>query len=84
VARHAPLAAARAARLGAHREAAEQLQLALRYHEEPGLRPGDVAQHEGGQAPGVAPQQGRVPPVLALAAIPPEDVRTEPQAPTPR
>ena len=35
VARHAPLAAARAARLGAHREAAEQLQLALRYHERP-------------------------------------------------
>src|SRR5215469_14485064 len=35
VARHAPLAAARAARLGAHREAAEHLQLALRYHETP-------------------------------------------------
>ena len=35
VARHAPLAAARAARLGAHREAAEHLQLALRYHERP-------------------------------------------------
>src|SRR5215467_663588 len=35
VARHAPLAAARAARLGAHREAAEHLQLALRYHEAP-------------------------------------------------
>ena len=33
VVRHAPLAAARAARLGAHREAAGQLQLALRYHE---------------------------------------------------
>ncbi len=33
VARHAPLAAARAARLGAHREAAEQFQLALRHHE---------------------------------------------------
>ena len=35
VTRHAPLAAARAARLGAHREAAEQFQLALRYHETP-------------------------------------------------
>jgi len=35
VAGHAPLAAARAARLGAHREAAEHLQLALRYHETP-------------------------------------------------
>jgi DNA-binding CsgD family transcriptional regulator/tetratricopeptide (TPR) repeat protein len=35
VIRHAPLAAARAARLGAHREAAGQLQLALRYHEVP-------------------------------------------------
>ena len=35
VARHAPLAAARAARLGAHREAAEHLQLALRYHDRP-------------------------------------------------
>src|SRR5499427_4334040 len=35
VARHAPLAAARAARLGAHREAAEHIQLALRYHETP-------------------------------------------------
>ena len=35
VGRHAPLAAARAARLGAHREAAEQLALALRYHERP-------------------------------------------------
>jgi len=35
VARHAPLAAARAARLGAHREAAEHLQLALRYHKTP-------------------------------------------------
>ena len=35
VVRHAPLAAARAARLGAHREAAEQFQLALRYHEPP-------------------------------------------------
>jgi DNA-binding CsgD family transcriptional regulator/tetratricopeptide (TPR) repeat protein len=33
VVRHAPLAAARAARLGAHREAAGQFQLALRYHE---------------------------------------------------
>jgi DNA-binding CsgD family transcriptional regulator/Tfp pilus assembly protein PilF len=32
---HAPLAAARAARLGAHREAADQLQLALRFHEVP-------------------------------------------------
>jgi DNA-binding CsgD family transcriptional regulator/tetratricopeptide (TPR) repeat protein len=38
VARHAPLAAARAARLGAHREAAEHLQLALRYHETPDRR----------------------------------------------
>jgi DNA-binding CsgD family transcriptional regulator/tetratricopeptide (TPR) repeat protein len=36
VARHAPLAAARAARLGAHREAAEQFQLALRHDERPG------------------------------------------------
>ena len=35
VTRHAPLAAERAARLGAHREAAEQFQLALRYHEMP-------------------------------------------------
>ena len=35
VADHAPLAAARAARLGAHREAAEQFQLALRHHERP-------------------------------------------------
>jgi DNA-binding CsgD family transcriptional regulator/tetratricopeptide (TPR) repeat protein len=35
VTRHAPLSAARAARLGAHREAAEQFQLALRYHETP-------------------------------------------------
>jgi len=35
VVRHAPLAAARAARLGAHREAAEQLQLALRYYQRP-------------------------------------------------
>jgi DNA-binding CsgD family transcriptional regulator/Tfp pilus assembly protein PilF len=35
VARHAPLAAARAARLGAHREAADQLRLALRYNERP-------------------------------------------------
>jgi len=35
VLRHAPLAAARAARLGAHREAAEQYQLALRHHEPP-------------------------------------------------
>src|SRR5438876_5779894 len=32
VMRHAPLAAVRAVRLGAHREAAEQFQLALRYH----------------------------------------------------
>jgi DNA-binding CsgD family transcriptional regulator/Tfp pilus assembly protein PilF len=32
---HAPLAAARAARLGAHREAADQLRLALRFHEIP-------------------------------------------------
>jgi DNA-binding CsgD family transcriptional regulator len=35
VLRHAPLAAARAARLGAHREAAQQLELALRYHNLP-------------------------------------------------
>jgi DNA-binding CsgD family transcriptional regulator/tetratricopeptide (TPR) repeat protein len=35
VAHNAPLAAARAARLGAHREAAEQFQLALRHHERP-------------------------------------------------
>jgi len=35
VLRHAPLAAARAARLGAHREAADQFQLALRYHDMP-------------------------------------------------
>jgi DNA-binding CsgD family transcriptional regulator/Tfp pilus assembly protein PilF len=35
VLRHAPLAAARAARLGAHREAAGQLDLALRYHQAP-------------------------------------------------
>jgi DNA-binding CsgD family transcriptional regulator/tetratricopeptide (TPR) repeat protein len=35
VADHAPLAAARAARLGALREAAEQFQLALRHHERP-------------------------------------------------
>src|SRR5262249_47236724 len=35
--RHAPLAADRAARLGAHREAAEQFELALRYHERPDL-----------------------------------------------
>jgi predicted ATPase/DNA-binding CsgD family transcriptional regulator len=35
VTRYAPLAATRAARLGAHREAAEQFQLALRYHETP-------------------------------------------------
>jgi DNA-binding CsgD family transcriptional regulator/Tfp pilus assembly protein PilF len=35
VMRHAPLAAARAARLGAHREAADQFQLALRHHEPP-------------------------------------------------
>ena len=33
--RHAPLAAARAARLGAHREAAEQFRLALQHHEPP-------------------------------------------------
>jgi class 3 adenylate cyclase/DNA-binding CsgD family transcriptional regulator len=36
--RHAPLAAARAARLGAHREAAEQFQLALRHHDMPDRR----------------------------------------------
>jgi DNA-binding CsgD family transcriptional regulator/Tfp pilus assembly protein PilF len=35
VLRHAPLAAARAARLGAHREAAEQFRLALHHHEPP-------------------------------------------------
>ena len=35
---HAPLAAARAARLGAHREAADQLRLALRFHEVPDRR----------------------------------------------
>jgi len=35
VLQHAPLAAARAARLGAHREAAEQFRLALRHHEPP-------------------------------------------------
>ena len=35
VLRHAPLAAARAARLGAHREAAEQFRLALQNHEPP-------------------------------------------------
>src|SRR5438034_9046846 len=35
VLRHAPLAAARAARLGAHREAAEQFRLALQHHESP-------------------------------------------------
>jgi DNA-binding CsgD family transcriptional regulator/tetratricopeptide (TPR) repeat protein len=35
VVHHAPLAAARAARLGAHREAADQLRLALHYHELP-------------------------------------------------
>jgi len=35
VLRHAPLAAARAARLGAHREAADQLRLALRFHAPP-------------------------------------------------
>jgi DNA-binding CsgD family transcriptional regulator/Tfp pilus assembly protein PilF len=38
VLRHAPLAAARAARLGAHREAAGQFQLALRYHDMPDRR----------------------------------------------
>ncbi|HMI25686.1 MAG TPA: AAA family ATPase, partial [Streptosporangiaceae bacterium] len=35
VLRHAPLAAARAARLGAHREAAEQFRLALQHHQLP-------------------------------------------------
>jgi DNA-binding CsgD family transcriptional regulator/tetratricopeptide (TPR) repeat protein len=35
---HAPLAAARAARLGAHREAADQFRLALRFHEVPDRR----------------------------------------------
>ena len=35
---HAPLAAARATGLGAHREAADQLRLALRYHERPDPR----------------------------------------------
>ncbi|HEY7278903.1 MAG TPA: AAA family ATPase [Trebonia sp.] len=38
VIRHAPLAAARAARLGAHREAAGQLRMALRYYEVPDSR----------------------------------------------
>jgi DNA-binding CsgD family transcriptional regulator/Tfp pilus assembly protein PilF len=38
VVHHAPLAAARAARLGAHREAAGQLQLALRYYQLPDQR----------------------------------------------
>jgi len=38
VIRHAPLAAARAARLGAHREAAGQLRMALRYYEVPDRR----------------------------------------------
>src|SRR6266516_191816 len=38
VLRHAPLAAARAARLGAHREAADQFKLALRYHDIPDRR----------------------------------------------
>src|SRR6266581_5551926 len=38
VLRHAPLAAARAARLGAHREAADQFRLALRYHDMPDRR----------------------------------------------
>jgi DNA-binding CsgD family transcriptional regulator/tetratricopeptide (TPR) repeat protein len=38
VLRHAPLAAARAARAGAHREAAEQLQLALRHYDRPDRR----------------------------------------------
>ena len=35
---HAPLAAARAARLGAHREAADQFRLTLRFHEVPDRR----------------------------------------------
>jgi DNA-binding CsgD family transcriptional regulator/Tfp pilus assembly protein PilF len=38
VLRHAPLAAARAARFGAHREAADQLRLALRFHAPPDRR----------------------------------------------
>jgi len=38
VLRHAPLAASRAARLGAHREAAEQFRLALRYQPRPDQR----------------------------------------------
>ena len=38
VLRHAPLAAARASRLGAHREAAKQFQLALRHHDVPDRR----------------------------------------------
>lgn len=42
VVRHAPLAAARAARLGAHREAAWQLELALRYHEVPDRQRADL------------------------------------------
>src|SRR2546429_359973 len=37
VLRHAPLAAARAARLGAHREAADRLRLALQHHQRPDL-----------------------------------------------
>ena len=38
VLRHAPLAAARAGRLGAHRQAADQLRLALRHHDLPDRR----------------------------------------------
>jgi DNA-binding SARP family transcriptional activator/DNA-binding CsgD family transcriptional regulator/tetratricopeptide (TPR) repeat protein len=38
VLRHAPLAATRAAQLGAHHEAAEQFELALRHHERPDHR----------------------------------------------
>src|SRR5262249_7519642 len=43
VVHHAPLAAARAARLGAHREAADQLRPALRFHAMPGRRAAALA-----------------------------------------
>ena len=42
VLRHAPLAAARAARLGAHREATEQFQLALRHYDPPDRQRADL------------------------------------------
>jgi len=48
---------------------------------DPALHPVDVAQHEDGQVPAVAPQQRGVPLVLALAAVAGEDVRAEPQPP---